>query len=66
MKILKRLGHDTNYFNGIYAEQNRGTEAFAEITESLTVDKNKRLYNFLKENAPKTIEIYWEIIKELE
>lgn len=45
--------------------RNRGTELFAELTENLTCDHEQRFANFIKKYAPKSYEIYFEILKEV-
>lgn len=57
------IPHVTGYFKD--DPENLGTELFAELTESLFNDKNKTFYNAIKEQCPKSIEVYREIIKEV-
>ena len=55
-----------NYFVGSgRGRRNAGTELFAELTANLCTDNEKRFYNVMKYYAPKTVEIYEEIMEEV-
>jgi len=67
--------HPAGYFdyeskgNPEYAESwnatNRGTEFFAEMTDDLVNDHEHIFSNLMKKHAPKSVEIYYEILKEM-
>lgn len=59
-------GHKPTYFLGMHEKENRGTELFAEITNSLITDERRNFVDFLRKKCPKSMNIYWEIIKEME
>ena len=58
------LPHPEKYFSDDY--DNTGTELFAELTASLFCHKTATFYNFIKQHCPRTIEIYHEIIEEVQ
>ena len=57
--------HSTKYFNDYDRKENVGTELFAEITGAIFQEKNSNYIAFIKQHAPKTLEIYFEILKEV-
>lgn len=61
------LGHDDlkdgkEYFS---YKQLRATEVFAELTSNLGTDPNKYLIDIFRKYAPKTLEIYEEIVEAI-
>lgn len=54
-----------DYFYGERGRRYAGTECFAELTANLSTDNEKRFYDIMKTYAPKTIEIYEEIMEEV-
>lgn len=63
-RLMSTGGHKSDYFEGVFAEENRGTELFAELTSSLVSDEDKEFASFIKKHCPRTYEIYEEILKE--
>ena len=58
------LGHKKNYYDGQWRDLLRGSELFAELTSSLLVGPNKLFYNTMKKIAPKSVEIYHELMED--
>jgi len=67
MDNLGTFTHAGYYFDDKYdwlGPVNRGTEFFAEMTDDLINDKERNFSQFMREIAPKSTEIYFEILKE--